>query len=754
MAQQLTEEQVGSLLDLMESGSLSGEEMAEAKVVLGEYQSSQNNPQENMDDVAMKALGGDPEAAVQLTQAGAEETLKMMQGIGSGIADAGVGLAKFGLLGLDAGLGGSMFTDAQASVRGAIRGIDQWQAERKAAENKWYSENFDEIGPHAMNTFIGQMVPFLFTPAGMTLTRATVIGALEGGIGGGSIAAIDAKEFDETFEEMTFGALFGAGAGFGFNLPAGIRSYTGRQLAKEFDNQLAKNRLALETRIQDLTQDPDFAFSIGQIAAENPWLVGLERGAAGRLTQETQNAQMQTLVDFIEKRSSDMSATQIIDDLSEAITTAGRERNALARGRYGQAVDGILVRHGEDLVMSRPNAQNYLSDLDEFIAELGDPRRINALDSGALRKHRDFVRQKVNPFKVERIVGEDGKISRIVRDTRGIEPDQMFSGRGGNTRAAVYAQRQNDALGGLQAEDVVEITKGHNALLSGEASAFDAAATGSSEHIGRRLMASFSDSIDGSTGAAIEEIRNVRNVFRTEMEQVRTLKNSYLGKIFGDNYQNGGVLDPDLALDQLLHIGKDGLAETRKILETYDPATLDNLRRTVMRRVMQGAREPASADVLHEVNIQMFGEALAGRGRDSNIGRVGLGLFTPGEQVELIQVGKALRTLRNTFTEDVAKDTAGFAQDTAINVVSRSSEFIGRYLTRILSRGSTVEQLMIDPAARKALLSLAENPVDSTIGRVALATLAVTIGNIEGEENQEAREAIEKNNRVFAEQRE
>jgi len=737
MAQEnvISDEDAGALLDLVETGGLSPSEKREALGMIEEWEVANTAPREDLDAVAISALGGDPEAAQRLADATLEGTVFGAGSFSSGVRNIGVGAVKLPL----------MLTEAMASdpgtlatVKGAQQSVDNWYATKKQEEIEWFQSNFETPDAGAVYYLAGNAAPTMFfSPGGplfaapSTFTRASLAAGVEGMLTAGAMSAAEVKEADQVIGDMTIGALGGLGIGMAFNAVPGVKAYVGRKMAREFDTELGRRTLDLERQVQELTGNPDFAFTIAQVAQENPWLVGLERGVAGRATIAKQNQDVNSLVQFLQSRSNSRSPAELLTEINETVVRVGRQQNSIARQRYGQSIDQLLEGYGEQITMNRPSANQYLSDLDDFIGEMGDPRKANAFDSSALQRHRDFVRQKVNPFHVITRTNAEGKVERVVRDRRGEVADAIFTGRGSNTQAATYSEKVNDALGGLNTEDVVEILKGHNALLSGEASAFDNATTGSSEHVGRRLMASMMTAIDSADSAALREMQNVRNAFQYEMQNVRVLKNSALGQIFGDNFEETAMADPDGTLERMITLGREAQVATREMLEVHAPATLLDLKGAVIRRALQNSRETSTPAALSETSITKLAHEISGRGRDSNVGRLGLGLFTPGEQSELIRVGNAIRVLNATHTRELAKDAAGMASDATINIVSRSPEFMARFVSRTLFRGTNLEQLMIDPSGRAALIRLAEGGVDSPSGRAALTYLALSIGDSE-----------------------
>ena len=117
-----------------------------------------------------------------------------------------------------------------------------------------------------------------------------------------------------------------------------------------------------------------------------------------------------------------------------------------------------------------------------------------------------------------------------------------------------------------------------------------------------------------------------------------------------------------------------------------------------------------------------------------------MGLFEPWEQQEIINVGKALRHMSTTVVRDISKDTAGLAADAGINIVSRSAEFFTRWVIRSLGKGQTLERLLVDPKARKALIAMGNEGPDTPAFKAAVLFLTVYVGEEEARQEAQRRQ--------------
>ena len=62
-------------------------------------------------------------------------------------------------------------------------------------------------------------------------------------------------------------------------------------------------------------------------------------------------------------------------------------------------------------------------------------------------------------------------------------------------------------------------------------------------------------------------------------------------------------------------------------------------------------------------------------------------------------------------------------EEATINLISRSPEFFGRFVTRIFSSGQTLETALLNPEWRHAMRVIARENIDSTAGRGAIMYL-------------------------------
>ncbi|KKK88026.1 hypothetical protein LCGC14_2747320, partial [marine sediment metagenome] len=215
--------------------------------------------------------------------------------------------------------------------------------------------------------------------------------------------------------------------------------------------------------------------------------------------------------------------------------------------------------------------------------------------------------------------------------------------------------------------------------------------------------------------------------YRHRMAEVEALENSILTSLVG-----GKKLPkkPDAILERLMKGEKGDLVFVREFLEASETGQvlLGQLRATHIQRIAQTSFNPAQPHVDFGVRLNKLAGRLAGHG--GRAGKAGMGIHEPAVQAELVLVGKALRILANKYFVGVVPGGTKL-EEIAINVISRSPEFMARFLTRAMSGGKNMERLLLDPATRKAVIALAERgPVDR-LGKAAMVTLASFIQDSE-----------------------
>ena len=650
-----------------------------------------------------------------------------VQGAFGGIANA----LEFGLLATKAIL------PDEGPKEDAVQGLlNQFRAARRQVEVANVERARQLFGgsgqPSIMSQLLGEMLVFgPIAPQGATwkgvVGQNITLGAMFGGMG----SAPTAEELSDTIGSASIGAIVGLGVG-GLQAPQGFAAYAGRKFNAELQRDVARQGLLLEKEVQRLTGNPNFTFSIPQLVADNPWFLGLSKGAVGRQTLDHQNRNLQTLVTFLNRRGQGLEPEQFVDELSDTVITTVDKLHETASTVYRTHLDEIMGLYGDDVIL---DGRKYLDDLRATIGAMGDERKIGASAVTALRTHEEAITKIVEPY----IVQKTGKTYAVL-NRRTNEIERVTE----NVAEAQQLVAAGNAKAGLRSDDLVTVLQGHNELLAGDRSLWELAKPGSGERVAKRLKESLLTSMDGSNADAVKAIRDLQKSYQYEMERVRQITNSQLGQIFGRT--EGGLEkmleNPEAALDKLMTFKPKAMTKARDLLEATNPELLDSMKTVYMERLVEKAVNPQASAGQNIIDLGKLMTGLSGRGAKDTRGLAGLGLFTAAEQGELIAAAKAMSHLKTTYIHDIAsaaEDVKGKAADAVINLIARSPEFFGRWITRYLTGSKSVEAFLLDPNARKALIHLGEKGPDNMLGKMAIVYLSSIDGAIRAAEAQEER---------------
>ncbi|MHA2384410.1 MAG: hypothetical protein ACXACT_17695, partial [Candidatus Thorarchaeota archaeon] len=613
-------------------------------------------------------------------QEGARQLLSMTKGLGNFTYDTA-------LTALD-------LANAVGADGGEFEGgINELRAQARDAQRQFNADANDMVirvtgaEPSGFGEFVGATLPFFAVPTALsTYTRTVAFNALVGAAGG-AILTPEAENFQDRVGDMTVGALMGVGTSALLSAKSGFESFASRRMMKRFEEDLARANKELEGQIQGITGDFDFNFSMGQITAD-PFIGGLEFGAAHKIQRAAQNSRIKTLVDFMDKRSKGLSqrgdTEQIAIDLNDTMKRISKETLDAAGDNYARGIDDLIESYGDEVVL---DARGYLDKTREMAGELADPRHLGTQRSvpDGLREHIRYLDDRINPFKSvrKRVKGSDGKTHVVyeMRNKLSGEVVETFTGRGAQTKALSKVEVTNLEQGGLDVDDLAEILKGNRRIASGEQPIFESIQLGSQQNLAAALKGALLESMDGSSSGAIGALKNVRGQYAQEMNKLNNISNTMLGRVFGDE---SAIFSADEALDRLIGRSPQSLKATREILQEWNPGLLDDIKAVTIRRAVERSRNPGTQASLIETDLTMLANNLAGKSK--GVGELGL---------------------KETHVDQFTNASASRIQDATINVISRSPEFMARFIARVVSTGSSLEHIINDPGARKSILWLA-----------------------------------------------
>jgi hypothetical protein len=630
------------------------------------------------------------------------------------------------------------------------------------------------------------------------------------------ITADEADDLNELTGAMTLGGLMGAGAAT-LHLRGGLEKNLATRYANSLEKAAPQEALALEQSMKDdllrmaddaeaagndglaaqLRQDSeDFGFTMAQIATDDPWLIGAEGGAAKQYTMQRQKRQMEIMVRYLDQMSGTKTPSQILDEASGIMIAAGKQQRKIAQQNYARSTNQLFDSADGTLVMDYDGVQRYWRSIDATRRELMNPLTGPGKIPKQYERFFDEVDVLANPYDLS-----------VVKDKAGRTVYQVFErpipgseNAGTVTReftsakeAQAFKEMQNRAHGGLTAEESMQIARKHNDIMNADKSPFDSA-SGIDRHF-RYMNTEFLYGLSTSDDAIASNLRRVQLHYAADMQKARVLKNNVLGKVLGKSPEQmeAALATPKALLDTIMDQGDwASNVKLRTLLEEIAPEVLDDLKRAYISRAVQSGYTggvPASQHPAKPAAIEkgLQGDRLSlptstqttARARPipgerpprpdpaappaTNIqaateftdrtGTIGAGLFSPAEQTQIRHAARSLRQLETTYSTNIRVDTQGILADVGINTISRSPEFMARLLVRLGSRGTNVERLLVDPIQRKNVITLANKPISSVESRLALASLAAYVGQLQAERIQQ-RQAEAQAQQVAPEMRE
>lgn len=575
--------------------------------------------------------------------------------------------------------------------------------------------------------FVGEMAPWVATSTvggGLGLARWALTQGLIGGTA--TTASVTNAPLDERKGNFAIGFGLGTTLQGAFGAPQAIRRRAAGAMNKRLNTETAANNVELEQSVNKMLQEGEFGFSLAQVTG-NRFLAGLEARAASSGQKAKQNANIQSLYNHLMKTAKKLgdegrSADEIGLALNDTLSTANKQIHRRASKTFSDGLDQLHADFGDDIILDYTGGQNYLEKIDVLLAELDDGLRPGVKPSKSFRAYRQLVADKVEPIRVQKrsVTYKDGK-RRTVYDLFNLRTNQTdATGLGSKAKAEAKAFTRNRDLGGLQAEELVRITRGLNDMLAGRTAAVKGATHATEDKtMSKALMGVLIDELDSNSTnkAAVEALEGLRTTYKGEMLVINKMEDMVVNRVFG---QAKMPIDPDDALDKVMQGGTSSLKATRGFLEEWNPALLDELRGTYLRRVAERSIDPTLPGVDVAISIDKMSTQLLGKG---GIGEAGMGLFEPATQADLLTTAKALRTIKNIYFRGVVPGGIQ-VDDMTINIISRSPEFMGRFLSRALSSGGRMSEMLVDPLTRKALQRIAKGKLSSPSGVVAMLTMA------------------------------
>ncbi len=586
----------------------------------------------------------------------------------------------------------------------------------------------------------GQTIPWLASSTGQAAkyTYFLAKNAFLGAVGASSQFQPEQLELGDRWLDAAFGATFGTVIAGALGAPAFLKKKGSESIVRAFNSADAQQRELVEGLIQEITKDETFKFSAAQLTGSR-FYSNLEIGAADRATKEAQNRNLDILVNNLysmaDKMSrGGMSPGRIAANIRRQLKDTRSAIYAQATGNWHRNASAIMETYGDEVVF---NGSAFLQKIDNLVEEQTNAlTNVGAKPSKALQDYREHVDQIVNPHRVKHDAAGEGKTYIVdIRDGS----EYRILGPTPEERLRIATARAGEAneLSGPNAKQTLDIFWGLNRLIGGETAIFDNAAIGSNRQIGRALMGAATGELESNPGnrALAQHLQSLRAGYRADMAAAQALDDSVFASIFG-----GKKLpkSPGKALDRILKQEPEDIVQFRQFLEeSGNTQLLNDVRRAALRRVaLKSGARPGAAHVDGAVDLNKLANNLSdGFGRE---GMFASGLWTPAQQADLVATAEALRVLANKQYKGIVPGGVKVEEFT-INMISRSPEFAGRFITRLFASGQNLEQALLDPYWRGALRTIAQKDIDSTAGRAAI--LYLTQWYAENEEDRKFQNA-------------
>ena len=525
--------------------------------------------------------------------------------------------------------------------------------------------------------FAGEVLPLLVMPSGLSTYWRTVgyNGLIGAGIGG--ISDKEAVDLRDRLGEMSLTGLATAGISGVLHAPSGFRAYAARKVNKQLESDISKANIALEKEVQRITGDPEFSFGLGQITA-NPFIVGLQTGSAKAALRAHQNQQMTTLIDAFKFRANSLSTGGNVDkiagDLNKTILEINKQMNKRFTTAFGDGLDNIAAQWGDDVVF---DGLGYLAAAKKALERFTDPY----LGGSAAPK-----------FLVNQIT----KMEKEIAETGGISATSLTK---------LFQSFRNISKDGLMLEGASPMAA---KSLAGELEA--------------GLMNSLDDAAM-TNPEAVAAIQNLRSIYAFEKAQQSAVNNRLLAGVFG--VEDAAAINAQTAFARIEGLSEQGQREMMGTLRNLDrPDLVLDIQAEKIRQVVKNSFVPNAPQSFTPYSPDLLARQLAGKsGSEAGAMR---GLFDPREALQLKRTGQALRTINETYLTAFPEASGTMLQEGTINIVSRSAEFFGRWMTKLLTNGTTVERMLIDPAFRDSIITVANKGLGNKASQSALIYMMMT----------------------------
>jgi hypothetical protein len=596
---------------------------------------------------------------------------------------------------------------------------DEWKKATAAWRTEQRIEQMEEFGqlPASGYEMAGNIAPWLFALPSAAESFIGLIAkrGLQGGAMGGTTVQGADEDLSDRLGSVALGTLFGVASAIP-SIVSGAKKHVAQSFTRNFNNESAQQADRVQEYIRQMTGDESFQLSIAQ-STGGRGAVGIEVAAAADKTKAAQNNNLNILSRHFFDQSKKMaekglSPGEIAVAMRNTLAEIHRSVSKQAQNAWRKNHAELVAKYGDDIVI---RGDDYLAKIDKLIAERAD-RLANPGGKGlkGLKDYRALVDVEVNPVISRKNAAGDWQLfdRRASAWLPERSPDKM---------AVDAVARQKNSETGIGVDATLRILKGQNSLIGGTSTIGSKATPGSDKELGRALLANFTDSLESKSAntEAAAAIAGMRAQYKEQMAYLQAVDDSIVQRIFG-----GKKLpeNPGKAIDQIIAQSPEDLAATVRLLENHNPVLLSELRAAHYARIHGGSLTGKNAAVDTEVDLDRFLTRLEGSMEGS--GRAGWALHTPAARADIKETAQALRIIKNKYFKGIVPGGPR-VDDIAINLVSRSPEFMARFVARVMVTGKSLEAGMLDQTFRTAMKTIAEEPLGSKTLQAAMVYLTM-----------------------------
>lgn len=193
-------------------------------------------------------------------------------------------------------------------------------------------------------------------------------------------------------------------------------------------------------------------------------------------------------------------------------------------------------------------------------------------------------------------------------------------------------------------------------------------------------------------------IADMRARYAQQSEALRRLQNDTMTKLFG----NADVMsDPGAATDAFLKLDPSAQNYGVQILRERAPQVLYGMQSRMIENAINAATDPTKAAMAGQFDVKAFSDALYGTGA------VRSGVLTSDTLKQVEDAKGYISSIMNNKNSIVRPGTQIWPEDIAINLISRSPEFMARAVTRVMT-GLNAEKLFVTPEGINALKTVSD----------------------------------------------